>query len=442
MTIAIIGAGPSGLYAAEAILKQSDSIHVDVFDALPVPYGLLRYGVAPDHQKIKKLDTAFEKILASKNCRFIGNCRIGQDVALADIQARYEAVILASGARHSKTISVSGSSLEGVIPASDFVAWYNGYPDLKRPVMPSTFRDIGIIGCGNVSMDLVRILATDPKVLAATDMPQHVVDYFSTLNVRSITIFGRRGPLQATVTPHELEECLSLATINPTIDLTMLEQSVTDHQDMGLSLSSSQEKLLNCFRSIPNHAVENGVQLDFQFFKNTVSFEGTDTLTAITMEETALSDGEDVANIRYMANRQSYPLDAVFFSVGYQPDRWDGLVYQANGGLSHREGAVLDANQVLIPGLYAVGWAKRGATGVIGLNRSCAKETVRTLFSKQMVSDTVVSLEELLSGLSMQTTSFRDWLHINQHELLLGESLSKVREKLCSRDDIFRVLKN
>ena len=445
MNIAIIGAGPSGIYAAEAIFKTAETCRVDIFDGLPVPYGLLRYGVAPDHQKIKRLNNAFEKVLAHPDCRFVGNCQIDRDISMTDLQASYDAVIIATGARHSKKIPVPGADLKGVVPASEFVAWYNGYPDFPMPELPESIRHVGIIGCGNVSMDLARLLATPAEELALTDMPDHVVSYFSKLDVEKITIFGRRGPLQATVTPHELEECLSLPSISPKIDPKLLEDAHSDHLALGLELSSVQQKLWDLFSKIPDGYSGTGVDLEFRFFENTVSFNGKESLTGIRLERTTLVGGQDISHIEHLDDYVDVDMNLVFLSVGYQPDRLAGFSYEPGLGIKNVSGAVCDDQGIVIPNLYAVGWAKRGATGVIGLNRSCAKETVKTLFEstpQHLVVRRVDPLEQLRFSSTFKPVSFEDWLTLNEYELSQGERLGKVREKLCFRDDIFRVLKN
>ncbi len=442
MYIAIVGSGPSGLYTAELLLKQYEDCHVHIFEELPVPFGLLRYGVAPDHLKIKSLDAYFDSILSHPNCEFIGNCSIGDDISMNQLKSHYDAVVIATGAQDSKRPAIPGSNLKGVFTASEIAAWYNGLPGATCPFDRTEYDSFLVVGCGNVSLDIIRVLGASYDQLKSVDIPSHVLDTLSNLVIKQFTVVGRRGPFQVTFTPKELRDLLESS-----YEFRYLDSDYVSYLSrftlLGLTFSKRQELLAEIYNTFSNSTQRSNLkqQVNFTFFKSITQYFGESYLEGAEFQETQLKGGEDIEHIHYLDTKTSINCDACCLSIGYQPIQLAGLHYLPSGALNNANGQVLDHDNQVEDGVFVVGWSKRGAVGVIGSNRSCAKETVQSLtdYIKTRKCGTDNPLETLVNNNTV--VFYNDWKELDRYEREMGVKLGKVREKLCSKKDMLNFLK-
>ncbi|QGN56077.1 FAD-dependent oxidoreductase [Novosphingobium sp. Gsoil 351] len=357
--IAIIGSGPAGYYAAEAALKHwGDEVAVDIFDQLPVPYGLIRSGVAPDHQSIKAVSRRYEATAQSANVRFIGNVSVGSDVSIAEMQSLYDAVVLATGAPHDRPLALPGEHLGNVFGSAAFVGWYNGHPqfaDLKPDLSGET---AVVIGMGNVALDVARILAKTRTEFDGSDIVAHALDTLDCSRIHKVVILGRRGPHQIMMTPKELGELGHLARACPRVDPGDLPDLGDDALlEPGLRKSVTH---LRGFAAIPeSHRADMAIELEFDFFASPVALQGDKQVTGVTVERTRVEAGRAVPT----GETYTIPASLVVSCIGYQTSPIPGVPFDERAGrFANDEGRIL-------PGLYCVGWARRGPSGTIGTNR-------------------------------------------------------------------------
>ena len=357
--IAIIGSGPAGYYTAEAAQKLwGEEVRVDIFDMLPVPYGLIRTGVAPDHQSIKAVYRRYEGTSLSQNVRFIGNVMVGRDISVAELQELYDAVVLATGAPHDKKVGLPGEDLGNVFGSAAFVGWYNGHPDFADLGPDFSGKNAVVIGNGNVALDVARILAKTREEFAGSDIVGHALDALEGAKIEQITILGRRGPHQIAMTPKELGELGHLARACPRLDPADLPEEGED-----ALLEPGQRKSVNHLRSfaaIPEeHRADKSIDLEFDFFAAPKAILGEGQVTGVEVERTRL-DGS-----RAVGTGETYvvPADLVVICIGYQTSPIAGVPFEESAGrFANVDGRIL-------PGLYCVGWARRGPSGTIGTNK-------------------------------------------------------------------------
>jgi ferredoxin--NADP+ reductase len=358
--IAIIGSGPAGYYTAEAAQKQwGDEVRVDIFDRLPVPYGLIRTGVAPDHQSIKGVSKRYESVSMEANSRFLGNVTVGQDVSIAELQELYDAVVLATGAPNDKMPGLPGEDLANVFGSAAFVGWYNGHPAHANLNPDLSGKTAVVIGNGNVALDVTRILAKTRDEFAGSDIVAHALNLLETSKLERIVILGRRGPHQIAMTPKELGELGHLTRACPRVDPADLPPEGED-----ALLEPGQRKSVNHLRSfaaIPeSHRADMAIDVEFDFFAAPKAILGADgKVTAIEVERTRLDNGRAVGT----GEHYEIPADIIVACIGYQTSPIPGVPFEENAGrFASDEGRIL-------PGLYCVGWARRGPSGTIGTNR-------------------------------------------------------------------------
>jgi ferredoxin--NADP+ reductase len=357
--IAIIGSGPAGYYTAEAAQKLwGEDVSIDIFDRLPVPYGLIRTGVAPDHQSIKAVAKRYEAVALSDNVRFIGNVTIGVDVSVAELQDFYDAVVLATGAPHDKPTGLPGETLGNVFGSAAFVGWYNGHPQFAALDPDLSGKTAVVIGNGNVALDVARILAKTRAEFDGSDIVAHAIDILDTSKLERIVILGRRGPHQIAMTPKELGELAHLTRACPRVDPADLPELGED-----ALLEPGQRKSVNHLRSfaaIPEeHRADKGIDLEFDFFAAPRAILGTDKVAGVEVERTRLDRGKAVGT----GETYTIPAGIVVVCIGYQTSPIPGVPFEESAGrFANSEGRIL-------PGLYCVGWARRGPSGTIGTNR-------------------------------------------------------------------------
>ncbi|MCJ2186011.1 FAD-dependent oxidoreductase [Novosphingobium beihaiensis] len=359
--IAIVGSGPAGYYTAEAALKQwGDSVRVDIFDTLPVPFGLIRTGVAPDHQSIKGVSRRYETTALTDNVRFVGNVTIGQDVSIAELQDLYDAVILATGAPNDRKLGLPGEDLPNVFGSASFVGWYNGHPHFAG-LDPALSHDTAVvIGNGNVALDVARILAKSQDEFAGSDIVAHALTALDASQVRRIVILGRRGPHQIAMTPKELGELAHLTRACPRVDPADLPAEAED-----AALDPGQRKAVGHLRAFASAAPcpERDVAVEFDFFASPKAITGTERVEEVEVERTRLEDGPN--GMRAVGTGEIYriPAGLVIICIGYQTSKIPDVPFDEKGGrFANEEGRIR-------PGLYCVGWARRGPSGTIGTNR-------------------------------------------------------------------------
>ena len=409
--IAIVGSGPAGYYTAEAAVKKwGDEARIDVFDMLPVPFGLIRTGVAPDHQSIKGVSRRYEKTAIGDTVRFVGNIAIGRDVSIEELHSLYDAVILATGAPKDRLLRIEGSDAENVIGSAAFVGWYNGHPEFANLNPDLSGRHAVVVGMGNVALDVARILSKTEDEFAGSDIVTHALDALRNSRLESVTILGRRGPHQIMMTPKELGELLQLERASPQVesaDLPPLDDDAVLEPGMRKSVT-----LLREFAAIPpNIHGEKPIAIEFDFFASPKAIDVTDgRATGVVVERTVVEAG------RAIGTGESYriPADIVITCIGYETSPIEGVPFDERAGrFANDQGRIL-------PGLYCVGWAKRGPSGTIGTNRPDGYSVI------DIVDEDIGSghrrrgregFDDLAAERRLDIVTFRDWQKIEEAEI-------------------------
>ncbi len=432
--IAIVGSGPAGYYTAEAAGKQwGDDVRVDVFDALPVPYGLIRTGVAPDHQSIKKVAMRYEKTALTDNVRFVGNVNVGEDVSVAELQEFYDAVIFATGAPHDRELGLEGEDLGNIFGSAAFVGWYNGHPQFASLGPDLSGKHAVVVGMGNVALDVARILSKTEGEMEGSDIVAHALDALRTSSLESVTILGRRGPHQIMMTPKELGELMRLERASPHVDKSDLPPEDDDAiLEPGLRKSVT---LLRDFAAIPEsiHG-ETPITIEFDFFANPSSFVGEDgKVSAVEVERTTIEKGRAVGS----GETYQIPADLVVTCIGYRSSPIEGVPFDERAGrFANDDGRIL-------PGLYCVGWAKRGPTGTIGTNRPDGYGVIELVAedigmgSRKRGRD---GFDELAEQRGLDIVTFRDWQKIEEAENAAARDGSP-REKFVDIESMIAALR-
>lgn len=431
LRVAVVGAGPSGLYAVQALLGAEAAVSVDVYDRLPAPYGLVRYGVAPDHPKMRSVIRVLHEALSHDSVRFIGNVAFGTDVTRADLRAHYDAVIYATGTQGDRSLGVPGEDLPGSHGAAEFVAWYCGHPDAARRDFSLDARSVAVIGAGNVALDVARVIAKGPDEMGATDVPEPVRAAFRDSQVTDIHVLARRGPAQAKFTPVELREMGKLAGADVIVDPDELvldsasESAVDDNRQVRKNV-----ELLREWSGRPPEGKPRRVH--FHFLASPVRILGEDRVTGLTAERNAL-DGSGAAE--GTGEHETFDVGMVFRAVGYRAEPLPGVPFdRATATVPHQDGRVLDGGETS-PGEYVAGWAKRGPTGVIGTNKSDAAETVRSLLAdaeRLGMTDRPEpeDVTRLLESRGADYVDWSGWLRLDTHEVDLGRAEGRERIKI------------
>jgi NADPH-dependent glutamate synthase beta subunit-like oxidoreductase len=423
--IAVIGSGPAGYYTAEAAQKQfGEAVRVDIIDRLPVPFGLIRSGVAPDHQSIKTVSRRYEATALSDNVRFVGNITVGEQVTIPELIDLYDAVVLATGAPQDRPLEIPGADLAGVTGSAAFVGWYNGHPDHAKLAPPLTGPGAVVIGNGNVALDVARILAKTPGEFAGSDIVAHAREALAESSIDTITLLGRRGPHQINMTPKELGEMGSLERAAPVVDAADFPPGLDD-----ALLEPGLRKAVTHLRNFAAAHVEKPVHVVFDFFAKPVRIEGDGKVERVIVERTMLDDrGAAVGT----GETYAIPASLVVACIGYRTPRIEGVPYDDRAGrFANAEGRVL-------PGLYAVGWARRGPTGTIGTNRPDGFAIVEKI-AEDTTADSRkrgrAGLDALLAARGADVVTFRDWQKIEAAEVAAARD-GAPREKFVDVGDM------
>lgn len=429
--LAIIGSGPAGYYTAEAALKTfGDDVRIDIIDRLPVPYGLIRFGVAPDHQSIKGVYRRYEKTALNDQVRFVGNVSVGKDVSIPELGELYDAVILATGAPNDRPLAIDGSNLPGVIGSAAFVGWYNGHPDFVDLNPPLNGKSVAIIGNGNVALDVARILAKTRGEFVGSDIVNTALESLSAHNIGDITILGRRGPHQIAMTPKELGELGELERATPFVDPADLPEIEAD-----ALLEPGVRKSVTHLRNFADNSRDSGkaISINFDFFAMPVAIEGDGKVEQLIIEKTTLD-----SELRSIGSGERYVLDCdmVVSCIGYQTPAIEGVPYE------HGRGRFANSEGRILPGLYCVGWARRGPSGTIGTNKPDGYH-IATLLGEDLTSNSNkpgrAGLDRLFESRGTDIVTFRDWKNIEKAEELRArdgsprEKFTAVTEMIAAR---------
>ncbi|MEU5993636.1 FAD-dependent oxidoreductase [Spirillospora sp. NPDC047418] len=423
--VAVIGSGPAGIYAAEALVKQTDGdVRVDVFDRLPTPYGLVRYGVAPDHTSIKSIARYLQKVLENPAVRFFGCVELGRDLTRADLLDCYDAVIYATGAMVDRQMRIPGEDLPGSIAATDFVNWYCGHPDAADHEFDLSVEEVAVIGVGNVAVDVVRILAKSAGELRDTDVPEQVMEALSRSRVKRVHMIGRRGPAQAKFTTKEARELGELPNasihVRPEdmdLDPASAELAASDRKTGG------NIKALGAWTGEP--AAGRARHIDVRFWRAPAEILGTDRVEGLKLERTEL---DETGRVVGTGEFETLPVGMVLRSVGYQSVPLEGVPFDERSYVVPNDGGrILAPDGAPVPREYVAGWIKRGPSGVVGTNKSDAAETVRNLLADAAGTDAAPkrTIEELLESRGLPVVTYTDWLRLDAAEIALARSLDR-----------------
>jgi ferredoxin/flavodoxin---NADP+ reductase len=453
LRVAIVGSGPAGFYSAEHVLKH-DGTHaeVDMFDRLPTPYGLVRFGVAPDHPKIKSVIRVYEKTAARPEFRFFGNVEVGTDVSVQELQERYHAVVFAYGTATDRHLGIPGEELPGSHPATEFVNWYNAHPDFADREFDLSCERVVVIGNGNVAADVARMLALTPEELAETDTADHAIEAFNGAGVKEILVLGRRGPAQAAFTNPEVRELGEMVDADIDVDPEEMELDELSREWLESEANPTNRRNVEIFTEFSQREPEGkNKKIVMRFLRSPVEIQGNDKVERIVIGRNELQR-DDSGRIRAVdtSEREAIDCGLVLRSIGYKGIPIDGAPFDEGRGLIHNDGGrVHDGGGEEVPGLYAVGWIKRGPSGVIGTNKKDAQETVDNLFADlnagkvpepELARDRG-AIETLLEERKPDHVTFEGWQAIDAAEVEAGKPHGRPRVKFCRVDGLVEASK-
>jgi ferredoxin/flavodoxin---NADP+ reductase len=449
--VAIVGAGPAGAFAADRLLHARGDVEIDLFERLPTPWGLLRAGVAPDHQEIKRLDETFDEATLRRGCRFFGNVDVGRDISHEELMSHYSAVIYATGAQTDKSLGIPGEDLPGSWPATEFVAWYNGHPDYRDLEFDLSSRRAVVIGNGNVAADVTRMLTLSAAELERTDVADHALEALRESAIEEVVVLGRRGPAQAAFTSAELRELGRLDGVDLRVDpgeiaLDPLSQEWLDGE--GTFTARKNVELLGEFAAREPLAGARS-RIVLRFLRSPVEIRGEGRVEAIDVGRNEIVRADD-GTLRPRATGdpvETIECGLVLRSVGYRAVPLPGVPFDERSYiLPNDRGRVLTPGGEPVPGVYAVGWIKRGPTGILGTNKRDAEETV-TRLAEDLSSGALEApagsrpdgIDALIADRRPDAVTVDGWRAIDTHELGRGQETGRPRVKLSSREELLAV---
>ncbi len=435
LRVAIIGSGPSGFYAAQALFDQKLVVKVDMFEKFPAPYGLVRYGVAPDHAKIKNVTKVFEKTALNPNFSFLGNVKVGKNISVFELERFYDAIIFTIGAESDRQLGIDGEGLVGSYTATEFVAWYNGHPLYQDHHFDFSHEIAVIVGQGNVAMDVSRILCKTVDELKNTDITQHALEVLAESKIKEVHVFGRRGPAQASFTSPEIKEMGELADCYPIInpeDLNLNEASLKELEEPALSGHKKNYEILKHFTTLtPNNRKR---KFYLHFMRSPIEIIGKGRVQKVRFEVNRLVGDPGKQKVRGTGKFEDIEAGIFFRSVGYRGIPIKGLPFSEQTGIiPNHAGRVMD-NEEIYTGWYVAGWIKRGASGIIGTNKPCSEETVKSLIEdldhlNQCEVPSTAEVLKFLKDREVKVVSFEEWKKIDAAEVERGAKIGKPREK-------------
>jgi len=442
--VAVVGAGPAGIYVADVLMKTDTQVSIDLFERQPAPFGLIRYGVAPDHPRIKGIITALHQVLDKPQVRLLGHVEYGVDIKLEDLQRFYDAVVFTTGAEKDRDLDIPGIDLPGSFGGADFVSWYDGHPDVPR-TWPLEARSIAVVGAGNVGLDVARILSKTADELLVTEIPTNVHAALVASPVQEVHIFARRGPAQAKFTPLELREL----DHSPNVEVIVNPEDI-EYDDGSVASINADNQTKLVVRELERYALRTAEQglgqrprkLFLHFFESPVEVTGQGRVEGFRTERTEYTgDG----SVRGTGELHDWPVQALYRCVGYRSSELPGLPWDArNHVVPHAAGRVLDIDGEHLPGVYVNGWVKRGPVGLIGHTKGDAIETVKSLLEDLPTGPTAAeptreAVTDFLEQRGVAYTTWDGWHLLDSHERSLGEPHGRARIKVVEKQEMIEV---
>ncbi len=448
--VAVVGSGPAGFYAIEALLKSETPVRIDIYERLPTPFGLVRSGVAPDHQSIKGVTRIYEKLLADARVRFFGNVTVGRDITHAELRTYYDQVIYAVGAQSDRKMGIPGEDLHGSAPATAFVGWYNGHPDYRDAQFDLTNERVVVIGNGNVAMDVTRALMASVDELATTDMADHALVALGQSNVKQVVMLGRRGPVQAAFTTPELKEFGEIHGVDVLLDSEdfviddISTTQLTNEKVASRNFAVMQEYLQR------QHAHTRSIHMQFLWSPIEITGENGKVTGVVVERNRLVPDGNGGVKAEGTGIRRTIAAGLVLRSVGYRSVPVPGVPFDDKRGLlPNQDGRLLDsASGAVVPHCYVVGWAKRGPSGIIGTNKPDSVATVNAMKEDWPTLGGIAAelrdghaVEALIRSRCETVVSYAGWRCIDVHETAMGSAHGRPRIKLTNIADMLDVAK-
>ena len=438
-----MGSGPSGFYAAEALLKSTLTVEVDMLERLPVPFGLVRFGVAPDHPKLKQSTAIFDQVAQSPRFNFMGNITVGRDISVKDLQNTHHAVLFACGAELDRRLGLEHENLSGSHTATEFVGWYNGHPDYRDRHFDLSAETAVVIGHGNVAIDVARILCKPVDQLRNTDIAQHALDELAASRVREVHLIGRRGPAQASFTTKELRELGELTGCEVRVSADDLQLGAACLAELENKNNFNAAKNVETLRSWSVRAQTNPEKrIHFHFLNSPAAIGGASRLERITLEQNELKGPPFAQLPKGTGLRSELRCGLLFRSVGYRGVPMPGVPFDGARGIFPNTNGRIGSS----PGLYAAGWIKRGPSGIIGTNRADAVATIQSLLADVPQLDArqrsgAGAIHEILQR-RHPVVSYVDWRRIDAEEQRRGVAVGKPREKITRVDDMLALVES
>jgi ferredoxin--NADP+ reductase len=448
LRVAVVGSGPAGFYTTEHLQRHAEvACEIDMLDRLPTPYGLVRGGVAPDHEKIKSVTKVYERIAARPGFRFFGGVELGRDVTDADLARHYHAVVLSVGAPVDRRMGIPGEDLARSLSATDFVAWYNAHPEYPDLSVDLSATHAVVVGNGNVAVDVARILVTRVEDLALTDIADHALQQLRSSQVRVVTMLGRRGPAQAAFTPKEIRELGELAGVTVRVDPADLELDPRS----AAGLDEDGERVMNALRSVAGRTPgPHDRVIELRFLTSPTELRGPDgTVAEVAVVANELVEEGGALRARATDRVATLPAGLVLRAVGYRGAPVPGYPFDESAGIiPNKAGRMLDGPDGRArPGRYVAGWIKRGPQGVIGTNKADAGETVTALLQDlaagrlpQPDEPTAAAADATIRARTGRVVTWGDWQTIDQHERSAGEAAGRPRRKFASVAEMLATL--
>ncbi len=441
LRVAIVGSGPAGFYAAQHLFRTKElNVQVDMFDRLPTPFGLVRHGVAPDHQKIKSVVAVYDKIARREEFRFFGNVEYGRDLTLEEMKSHYHQIVFSTGAQTDRRLGIPGEDLAGSFPATEFVAWYNGHPDFRDLEFDLSCERAVVIGVGNVAVDVARILSRTPEELARTDIADYALEALKDSRIREVLLLGRRGPAQAAFTNPEVKELGELegaacSTLADEVELDSL--SLAELEQAADKATSRKIDILKSY--VDRKEPDKPRRLVIRFLVSPTEIRGSERVESIRLARNELY-ADDAGRLRSRTTDHAEWVDTglIFRSVGYRGVALAELPFDEGRGIVPNE-----QGRVALPGIYVAGWIKRGPSGVIGTNKPDAKETVGAMLG-DLEAGTLLTpsspgpdaIPSLLESKRIRFVTYDDWLELDRQEVARGEPLGRPRLKFTDRSSL------
>ena len=446
LEVAIIGSGPSGYYAAQSLFGSEKKINITMFDRLPTPYGLVRGGVAPDHQKIKNVIRVYEKISISPGFQFIGNVLVGKDISIDDLRNNFHATIFACGAETDRKLGIPGEDLQGSHTATAFVGWYNGHPDYRDLSFDLSQEIAVVVGQGNVAADVSRILSKTADELKQTDIADHALQQLAESKIKEIHVIGRRGPVQAKFTPEELKEFGELEDCNPVVDSSTLQLNEASQKELESPEGRTNVKNFEVFKDFANRDLtKKNRSCFFRFLEGPIELMGTERLEGILLAKNSLSGDPFKQRAEKTGETVEQKCGILFRSIGYNGIPIEGVPFDEKEGIfPNDKGRLLD-NGSVVNSVYVTGWIKRGPSGIIGTNKPDSAETVNCLLEDIEKIDGEKpgnsGIMKILSEKQIRSVNYDGWKKIDEAEVKRGEPKGKPREKFTRIEEMLDIIK-